>query len=127
MPRFLMILGVSLFLNRFVCFGRCPCQVYVLRKAIAPLTTRQTSENGDFYLQNYYNYNISNSSFCPHTDPQHPPFSKKAKLLNGISSNCAGLPFWSLQFCVQKLVQVLVNCLYCTTDQPRMFINGVWT
>ena len=30
-----------------------------------------------FYLQNYNNYNISNSSCCPHADPQHPLLPKK--------------------------------------------------
>ena len=49
----------------------------MLGKAIAPLTTQQASENGDFYLQNYHNYQIFNFSFCPHVDQQHPPLSKK--------------------------------------------------
>ena len=72
-----MILGVSLLLNPFICFVGCQCQVEVLGKAITPLTTQQASENGDFYLQNYHNYQISNSSFCPHVDQQHPSFPKK--------------------------------------------------
>ena len=44
-----------------------------------------------------------------------------------MSSNCTGSLFWSLWFCVQKLVQEPGNCLKHTTDPPEMFINGVWT
>ena len=63
-----------------------------------------------------------------------PLFTKKYRLgpwctwyCHRVSTNCTGLPFWSLWFCVQKLVQVAVNCLYHTLDPPGMFINGVWT
>ena len=30
-------------------------------------------------------------------------------------------------FVSQKLLQVAVNCIYRTSDPPRMFANGVWT
>ena len=74
-----MFTDVSLALNPSMCFVRCQCQIHVLWKAIAPLGTQQASENGDFYLQNYHNYKISNSSFRSHADPQHPPLSKKER------------------------------------------------
>ena len=77
-----MILGVLLLLNPFICFVGCQCQVKVLGKAIAPLTTQQASENGDFYLQNYHNYKISNSWFFPPCGPTTSPIvQKRSKLL----------------------------------------------
>ena len=89
-----MFTDVSLALTPSICFVGCQCQVYVLRKAIAPLGTQQASENGDFYLQNYHNYKISNSSFRSHGDPQHLPLSKKkVKLLPfGISQPLLSIP-----------------------------------
>ena len=42
------------------------------------------------------------------------------------SENSTGVPFCSLWLCVQNLVQVDVNCLYCTSVPLKMFINGVW-
>ena len=74
-----MILGVLLLLDPSICFVRYQCQVKVLGKAIAPLTTQHASENGDFYLQNYHNYKISNSSFSPMRTHNIPFCQKKSK------------------------------------------------
>ena len=99
--------------------------------------------------------NPSNSSFCLHANPQHPPLPKEDQdnchlachkhlypsrwlllttncrlgpectwYCHRTSINCTCLPFWSLWCCVRKMVQVAVSCLNCTTDPPRMFING---
>ena len=115
----------------------------------------------DFYLQNYHNYNISNSSFAPMRTYNTPYCPKQEQNYCHSASHNHSYPswwlllttncrlgrwctcriateskvtvqvgftvFWSLWCCVQKLVQVPEKCLNCTTDQPIMFINGVWT
>ena len=42
------------------------------------------------------------------------------------SSNCTGLLFCSLWFCVQKCVRIVVKCLNRTPDSLGMFTDGVW-
>ena len=46
-----MFTDVSLALNPSICFVGCQCQVYVLRKAIAPLGTQQASETVIFIFK----------------------------------------------------------------------------
>ena len=100
-PRFIMLLDVSLILNSFICF--CWLSVpslEVLGKTIASLTTQQARENNDFYLRNYHNYKISNSSCCPHADPRHPlPPKKRAKLLSfSMSQSFISIPVASVNY-----------------------------
>ena len=60
-----MLPGISLLLHPFICFVGVRAKSRCLGKLPHPLTTQQASKNGIFYLQNYHNYKISNSSFPP--------------------------------------------------------------
>ena len=46
-----MLMCVSLLLHPLICFVGCQCQVWVLVKAIAPLTAQQVSANRDVFCK----------------------------------------------------------------------------